>query len=76
MMKINDVASFKKMLSDAFDEGVCDLCRTAAGDGVFCYTFFKALGTRSRNDPSQPNPAETSPDQGGEQRVQPQPSLR
>jgi len=30
----------------AFDEGVRDLYRTAAGDGVFCYTFFKALGAR------------------------------
>ncbi|MFI4986071.1 MAG: methyltransferase domain-containing protein [Alphaproteobacteria bacterium] len=28
----------------AFDAGVCDLYRTAAADGVFCYTFFKGLG--------------------------------
>ncbi len=28
----------------AFDRGVRDLYRTAADDGVFCYTFFKGLG--------------------------------
>ncbi len=30
----------------AFDAGVRDLYRTAAADGVFCYTFFKGLGVR------------------------------
>ena len=32
-------------LSDenAFDAGIRDLRRTAEADGVFCYTFFKAL---------------------------------
>jgi ubiquinone/menaquinone biosynthesis C-methylase UbiE len=30
----------------AFDQGVRDLYRTAEPDGVFCYTFFKATGTR------------------------------
>jgi SAM-dependent methyltransferase len=29
-----------------FDAGVRDLHRTAEADGVFCYTFFKATGTR------------------------------
>jgi len=29
----------------AFDRGIADLYRTAAGDGTFCYTFFKAVGT-------------------------------
>ena len=29
-----------------FDQGVRDLYRTAADDGVFCYTFFKAVGRR------------------------------
>jgi len=29
-----------------FDRGVRDLDRAAADDGVFCYTFFKALGER------------------------------
>jgi trans-aconitate methyltransferase len=34
-------------LSDAetFDAGVAALHRTAEADGVFCYTFFKAVGT-------------------------------
>jgi protein-L-isoaspartate O-methyltransferase len=27
-----------------FDRGIADLYRTAADDGVFCYTFFKAVG--------------------------------
>jgi SAM-dependent methyltransferase len=30
-----------------FDEGIRDLYRTAADDGVFCYTFFKGVGTKS-----------------------------
>lgn len=29
---------------DAFDQGIKDLYRTAEDDGVFCYTFFKAVG--------------------------------
>ncbi len=28
---------------EAFDQGVADLKRTASPDGVFCYTFFKAV---------------------------------
>lgn len=32
---------------DAFDDGVRDLRRTAEPDGVFCYTFFKAVGRRA-----------------------------
>jgi hypothetical protein len=28
-----------------FDEGIRDLYRTAADDGTFSYTFFKAVGT-------------------------------
>ncbi len=28
---------------EEFDRGVADLARTAAPDGVFCYTFFKAV---------------------------------
>ncbi|HLS85314.1 MAG TPA: methyltransferase domain-containing protein [Burkholderiales bacterium] len=31
---------------ERFDEGVRDLYRTAAADGVFCYTFFKAVAFR------------------------------
>jgi ubiquinone/menaquinone biosynthesis C-methylase UbiE len=30
-----------------FDAGIRDLYRTAEPDGVFCYTFFKALGERA-----------------------------
>jgi SAM-dependent methyltransferase len=33
---------------DAFDKGIQDLYRTAAPDGVFCYTFFKAVGRNNR----------------------------
>jgi trans-aconitate methyltransferase len=29
-----------------FDRGVADLYRTAAADGVFCYTFFKAVAVK------------------------------
>lgn len=29
-----------------FDQGIRDLYRTAEEDGVFCYTFFKAIGNR------------------------------
>ena len=31
---------------DAFDAGIRDLYRAAEADGVFCYTFFKAVGTK------------------------------
>ena len=36
-------------LSDpaAFDAGVRDLYRAMEPDGVFCYTFFKAVGSKS-----------------------------
>ncbi len=33
--------------SEAFDRGVTDLFRTAAADGVFCYTFFKGIAHRT-----------------------------
>lgn len=35
-------------LADAqlFEKGIADLYQTAASDGVFCYTFFKATGTK------------------------------
>ena len=36
--------------ADSFDEGIRDLNRTAAPDGVFCYTFFKGVGRRSGGD--------------------------
>lgn len=34
------------MTADEFDDGIRDLYRTAEHDGVFCYTFFKAVGAR------------------------------
>ena len=33
---------------DVFDKGINDLHQTAGPDGVFCYTFFKAVARRSR----------------------------
>jgi SAM-dependent methyltransferase len=33
---------------EAFDAGVRDLHRTAESDGVFCYTFFKAVGEKAQ----------------------------
>ena len=33
---------------ETFDAGVRDLYRTAEADGVFCYTFFKGVGEKSR----------------------------
>ncbi len=29
-----------------FDQGIRDLYRTTEPDGVFCYTFFKAIGSK------------------------------
>jgi SAM-dependent methyltransferase len=33
-----------------FDKGVADLYRTAEADGVFCYTFFKAIAVKNSRD--------------------------
>jgi ubiquinone/menaquinone biosynthesis C-methylase UbiE len=43
-------SAIKAGISDpeAFDAGVRALHRTAEADGVFCYTFFKGLGEKSR----------------------------
>ena len=35
---------------ERFDAGVRALERTAEPDGVFCYTFFKGVGTKPRPD--------------------------
>ena len=36
------------MMSEAgFDKGIADLHRTAEADGVFCYTFFKAVAVKA-----------------------------
>jgi ubiquinone/menaquinone biosynthesis C-methylase UbiE len=34
------------IVSSVFDQGISDLYRTAESDGVFCYTFFKAIGNK------------------------------
>jgi len=41
-------AALKAGIDDenVFDKGIHDLYRTAEADGVFCYTFFKAVATR------------------------------
>jgi hypothetical protein len=33
------------METSDWDKGIEELRRTTADDGVFCYTFFKAVGT-------------------------------
>ncbi|MGD0463851.1 MAG: methyltransferase domain-containing protein [Tepidisphaeraceae bacterium] len=38
-----------------FDKGIRDLYRTTGADGVFCYTFFKAVARRSRDAASPGN---------------------
>jgi SAM-dependent methyltransferase len=39
------------MISEAaFDKGIADLYRTAEDDGVFCYTFFKAVAVNGAAD--------------------------
>jgi hypothetical protein len=38
------------LMSEAdFDKGVADLYRTTEADGVFCYTFFKAVAVNGPN---------------------------
>ena len=45
---VREAAVRTAMISAArFDEGIRALYRTAEDDGVFCYTFFKALGRKS-----------------------------
>jgi hypothetical protein len=36
---------------ESFDAGIRDLYRTAATDGVFCYSFFKGVGEKRREAP-------------------------
>jgi ubiquinone/menaquinone biosynthesis C-methylase UbiE len=38
------------MSAEDFDKGVADLYRTAEADGVFCYTFFKAIASKRTLD--------------------------
>ncbi len=42
---VRDAVQGRGMMSEAdWDRGIADLYRTAEPDGVFCYTFFKAVG--------------------------------
>lgn len=43
----------------SFDAGVRDLHRTTEPDGVFCYTFFKAVGQKSAPPPERVRPHTT-----------------
>ena len=45
---VRDDAINSGIISESiFDRGIRDLYRTAEADGVFCYTFFKAVGTKT-----------------------------
>ena len=35
---------------EAWDQGIRDLDRTTEQGGMFCYTFFKAVGRKEGND--------------------------
>lgn len=43
-----DAIKAKLIDADRFDAGIRALYRTAATEGVFCYTFFKGVGTKGR----------------------------
>jgi len=44
------VEGFTKKTFTAMIEGISDLYRTAEDDGVFCYTFFKAVAVKTAAD--------------------------
>jgi len=45
---IREAAVESGMIEPAdIDRGIMDLYRTAESDGVFCYTFFKAVAAKS-----------------------------
>jgi len=45
---VHEAALKAKIISEElFERGIKDLYRTAASDGVFCYTFFKAFGIKN-----------------------------
>ena len=45
---IRSVALNAKIVDQTiFDKGIKDLYRTTEADGIFCYTFFKAIGTKT-----------------------------
>jgi len=41
-----DAVSKNLIGKEEFEKGINDLNRTAEGDGTFCYTFFKGIGTK------------------------------
>jgi len=44
---IRDQALAQNLIDEpTWNQGIKDLYRTAANDGTFCYTFFKAVGTK------------------------------
>ena len=44
---VRDAALAAQLIEPArFDQGIRDLYRTAEADGVFCYTFFKGVGSK------------------------------
>ena len=47
--------------AERFDAGIRALHRTAEADGVFCYTFFKALARMGGSSPSSREPALKTP---------------
>ncbi len=48
---VRDSAIVAKVIDpQVFDQGITDLYRTTEADGIFCYTFFKAIGTKSGCD--------------------------
>ena len=48
LLNVATQAALEAGLIDAntFDDGIKGLYRTTAEDGVFCYTFFKAVATK------------------------------
>ena len=44
----NEAIKTKIIDITSFDKGIQDLYRTAEADGVFCYTFFKALAIKNK----------------------------
>jgi hypothetical protein len=44
---VRDQALGSGMIDEqSWDRGIADLYRSAEQDGVFCYTFFKGVGTK------------------------------
>ncbi|MDD1730409.1 MAG: SAM-dependent methyltransferase, partial [Methanospirillum sp.] len=43
----NEAVTSGLITGERFEEGIQGLYRTCQNDGVFCYTFFKAVGVNS-----------------------------